>query len=191
MKRKKTSGKICLRDKIILSCVFIIPLIFCLCLADHYIKRFIWIDTAVTDIEVYISEEYTKYAGGDNAKDLFPEYDEICDNKSVSFFYENLSWRTSIFGTIPDFFALDICCDEDVYVKEKEKVSNGTVISTFYDGDYILYAVNEYDSGVGCICFNDETFTVRYLYVEDYKLDYNLDSVLFHNCSLNWSSEKK
>lgn len=146
-------------------------------------------DNSKTNINLYISEEYKKYDGGKEAGELFPAYDELSNYSDIKFSYENNA-NFVYYGKLPDFFALDVQYDEDTYNKELEKAENNN-ISTRDIGQYSMFIEEMCENGTKCICFNEVTHTIRYMYIHNYKLETSANTIIYRNSGLDWCPESK
>lgn len=130
--------------------------------------------TVVKDPNVFFDGTYKTYQGGDKVSTFFPEYENISDYERISFYYFDGTYKASPLHRFLVTYELDIKYDADVYESKRAEALAGYSYETTHYGDFEINVLTSYDNNMGkntlCICVNDDNYTIRYLFFNNYSV---------------------
>ena len=133
-------------------------------------------------VELYETLAFTKYEGGQGAKDFFPSPDSI-NSFSKSFQYVDNRIKNNFFHKYCSYFNLDIYYDKENYALQKSSFRQIDEEESFMDFRYLYQEIN--NGEIKIIFYNDEKKMFRYLYLygDVLKMDDDPNAILLWNAT--------
>ncbi len=149
----------------------------------------------------YLKGNYVEYNGGTEAQRFFENFVEFNEN-NISFAYRDNDNKITLRSAAHTVFALDVQLDSKDYDLCKNNIWSSTNMPDEdnlenYYGSFLITSImledDLYTSNYGCICFDDEHSTIRYIFFYNTNrkeaLRHGVDSIkdiIKSSVDLNW-----
>lgn len=151
-----------------------------------------------TDLKDFTTGSYKDFNGGKSAEIFFEDFCEMNNTSKMRFYYYDYGRRISLHKYY-SIFDVDIKYSYEEYLIIKEKLLEHTEKQNPENNklnDYVVASIidnkENYKNNTACICYNDETCVIRYLFV--YKLkntsDINIRTIIPWNFGDGWTLDK-
>lgn len=143
----------------VLSGIVLVSLVMC-----GVVVYKMWYMEGVVDNDpsLYTNKNMTKYDGGADAIEFFPQYEALDNIRGINIIYQDNRPKSTIFHHYYSFFMLDIYYEENYY--QEYKLENMRDNAKGNVGEfYLLKESNDSDCICKAVFCNDDKHVIRYI----------------------------